>query len=69
MLGSAVIFFIVTNFGVWTGGSYGYTLSGFVNCYLLALPFFGNTLISTFVFSSAIEIFFKKKEMLKRIIN
>ena len=28
----AVIFFIITNFGVWLNGSYGYNLSGFVNC-------------------------------------
>ena len=45
----AIIFFIVTNFGVWTLGSYGYTLSGLLNCYLLALPFFGNTVISSLI--------------------
>ena len=51
----AVIFFIVTNFGVWLGGSYGFTFGGMINCYLLALPFFGYTLISTLMFSVIIE--------------
>ena len=50
MLG-ALIFFTITNFGVWSLGSYGYSLNGFINCYVLALPFFGYTLISTLVFS------------------
>ena len=52
---SAVIFFLFSNFGVWLGGSYGYNLNGFVNCYLFALPFFGNTLVSTILFSAIIE--------------
>jgi len=51
----ALVFFIVTNFGVWLTGSYGYTLSGLVNCYILAIPFFGYSLISTLIFSVAIE--------------
>ena len=51
----AVIFFLVSNFGVWLGGSYGYSLSGFLSCYILALPFFGNTLVSTILFSTVIE--------------
>ena len=37
--GGALIFFIISNFGVWTLGSYGYTLQGFINCYVLAIPF------------------------------
>ena len=51
----ATIFYLLTNFGVWINGSYGYTLSGLVSCYILALPFFGNTLISTLLFSAIIE--------------
>ena len=49
------IFFIVTNFGVWLMGSYGYTVEGFILCYTLAIPFFAYNLISTFVFSAIIE--------------
>ncbi len=58
-LSGALIFFLVSNFGVWVGGSYGYSLSGFVNCYFLAIPFFGYTIISTLIFSVLIETVYK----------
>ena len=51
----ACLFFIITNFGVWSLGYYGYTLGGLMNCYFLAIPFFYYTLISTFIFSAIIE--------------
>ena len=63
-LTGAVIFFILSNFGVWASGSYGYTLNGFISCYLLAIPFFGYSLISTLIFSVIIETiyrFYQKK--------
>ena len=31
-LAGACLFFVVTNFGVWTLGSYGYTIEGFLLC-------------------------------------
>ena len=52
----AVIFFVLSNFGVWLGGSYGYDLNGLLNCYILAIPFFTNTVISTILFSILIEL-------------
>ena len=55
----ALIFFIITNFGVWSMGSYGYNFEGLVTCYILALPFFGYSLVSTFIFSSVIETLLK----------
>ena len=55
----ACLFFIITNFGVWSLGSYGYTLQGFMTCYTLAIPFFGNTLIGTLIFASLIEIIYR----------
>ena len=58
-LTGAVIFFVVTNFGVWLGGSYGYNINGLISCYILALPFFGYTFISTIVFSIIIETVYK----------
>ena len=61
------IFFIVTNFGVWSLGSYGYSIEGFLLCYTLAIPFFAYSLISTFMFSGIIEIVCKLK--LLRISN
>ncbi len=55
----AIIFFIVTNFGVWSFGSYGYSFEGIVACYTLALPFFAYSLLSTFLFSCVIETIYK----------
>ena len=51
----ALLFYLITNFGVWSLGSYGYTLEGFIACYTLAIPFFAYSLISTFIFSGFIE--------------
>lgn len=56
----AIIFFLVTNFGVWASGMYGYTLSGFIDCYFLAIPFFAYNAISTLMFSIIIEILSNK---------
>lgn len=55
----ACLFFVITNFGVWSLGSYGYDLNGFIICYTLALPFFAYSLISTFIFSGVIESIIK----------
>jgi len=41
----SVVFFVVTNLGVWlVGDLYPRTLDGLVICYLVAIPFFRNTL-------------------------
>ena len=58
LLGS-LIFFIISNLGVWLGGSYGYSFNGLVSCYILALPFFSYTIISSLVFSVIIETIYK----------
>jgi len=55
----AIIFFIVTNFGVWTTGMYGLTLVGLKTSYILAIPFFTYSLISTLLFSAIIEAGYK----------
>ena len=51
----ALMFYLITNFGVWSLGSYGYTLDGFILCYTLAIPFFAYSIVSTFIFSGIIE--------------
>ena len=63
----ACSFFIITNFGVWTLGSYGYNFEGLLLNYTLALPFFGYSLISTFIFSTIIETIYKFKFVKKTI--
>ena len=57
----ACAFFIITNFGVWSFGSYGYTLEGLILCYTLAIPFFTYSLIATLIFSTIIETVIKLK--------
>ena len=51
LLGS-ILFYIVSNFGVWLlSGLYTKNLSGLIECYVMAIPFFVNTLFSTIFFS------------------
>ena len=65
----ACIFFIITNFGVWSLGSYGYTFQGLLLSYTLAIPFFAYSLISTFVFSGIVETIVKLKFLRIKTIN
>ena len=60
----ALLFYIITNFGVWTTGVYGFEFSGLVASYTLAIPFFTYTIISTLIFSSVIEFFIYLKNYL-----
>ena len=52
---ASLIFFIFTNFGVWVLGSYGYSYEGLITCYIAAIPFYTNTLLSTVIYSVIIE--------------
>lgn len=50
---SALFFFAFTNWAVWFFGTwYSADLSGLQQSYLLAIPFFKNTLLSNFVYSA-----------------
>jgi len=43
---SSVLFFVITNFGVWlVSGLYPKTATGLVSCYVAAIPFFRNALV------------------------
>ena len=53
------IFYLVTNFGVWLSGFYGYNINGLLTCYILAIPFFGHTLAATIIYSLVIEALYK----------
>ncbi len=49
---SATLFFIVSNFGTWlTGILYPMSFSGLIECYIAAIPFFGNTLAGNLIYS------------------
>ena len=52
VLGSCILFFLISNFQVWMmSSSYPKSFSGILECYTLAIPFFGMTLLSTFFYS------------------
>ena len=49
---AATLFFLVTNFAVWARGSlYPIDASGLLQCYVAALPFYGNTLAGHVLYS------------------
>jgi hypothetical protein len=57
----SILFFIITNFGVWSLGSpgldnvpYEKNLQGLIKCYVLAIPFIKNTVLSTLIFSYSV---------------
>jgi hypothetical protein len=51
---SACVFFLVTNFAVWSfGGLYSKTWAGLVECFTMALPFFRFTLLGDVSFAAA----------------
>jgi len=60
---SAVLFFLVTNFAVWAFTPwYAKTLSGIIQCYVMAIPFFRNTLLGNLFY---VTVFFGAYEIAK----
>lgn len=65
-LASAVIFFIFTNFATWLAyDTYTKDMNGLIQCYVMAIPFFRNTLGGDMLF---ISVFVAIYEMLSRAI-
>ena len=63
-IGGSLLFFLVTNFGVWASGSfYPKTLEGLISCYAAGIPFFGNTLAGSVFYSGL--MFFGYKQIRK----
>jgi len=53
-LTSSIAFFALSNFGMWASGYYPRTFAGLVECYVAALPFFRNTLVSDVLYTAAL---------------
>ena len=52
-LASSILFFLVSNFGVWAlSGMYPHNSAGLVACYVAAIPFFQNTVAGDLVYSA-----------------
>jgi len=61
-LASSVCFFAITNFGAWlTLEMYEKNLTGLLQSYVLAIPFFHNTLISTLLYLVVLKLLFNFK--------
>ncbi len=64
-IGASVLFFIITNFGVWlTGSIYPKTLEGLSACFIAAIPFFRNTLAGDLFYTG---VFFGGFELVKNL--
>ena len=52
-VGAGVIFYLVTNFAVWISPSslYSKNVGGLLDCYIMALPFFRNTLLGNLFYT------------------
>lgn len=51
-IAGSLIFFLISNFGVWIiGDMYKKNLTGLLSCYMLAIPFLKNSILSTIMFS------------------
>lgn len=62
-LGSSLLFFLITNFGVWAATSmYEKSLSGLIESYVMALPFFRNTIVGDLLYTG---LFFGSYELVK----
>lgn len=46
---ASLAFFVISNFGVYLGGYYGYGFDGLVACYVAAIPFWGLSLVGDLV--------------------
>jgi len=65
-LSSSLLFFIVSNLGVWLGRFiYPHSAAGLAACYTAAIPFFNSTLLSDLLYSS---LFFGAFEFAQRRI-
>lgn len=64
---SSLFFYLITNFGVWLATPlYPKTLSGLLNCYTMAIPFFRNTILGDLLYTG---VFFGTYEIVLRFLN
>lgn len=51
-LGGSMIFFLISNFGTFLQGYYGYSVAGLTECYAMALPFYKSEFSTTIFMNS-----------------
>lgn len=66
-IGSSILFFLITNFGVWLMGSmYEKSFAGLLEAYIMGLPFFRNTLLGDLGY---VGLFFGSYEYLLFVVS
>lgn len=63
---SSIIFFVITNFGVWLMGWYPHNLNGLINCYVMAIPFLRYSLLGDLIYVAA---FFGSYELIAKKVR
>lgn len=70
IMGSS-LFFVLSNLFVFLEGGYSYTFNGFINCYIMALPFYSyqimGDLFYNFIIFGAYILFFQNYLVRKKI--
>jgi len=73
---SAIIFYLVSNFGVWLMGWYPKTPKGLIDCYVMGLPFIRNFTVATLFYALAffglyesVAYFVKDKKLAKALLT
>src|SRR6476661_4312654 len=62
---SSILFFVITNFGMWMfSGFYPRTLAGLEACYVAAIPFFQNTIAGDLFYATLLFGAFRIAELL-----
>jgi len=51
---SSLLFYVITNFGVWAMGWYPQTAKGLLDCYILGLPFLRDFTASTLLYAAVL---------------
>lgn len=59
VFGASISFFLISNFGVWYF-NYPLNWGGFLSCFMLALPFFINSLAGDLFYTSVLQFSFNK---------
>jgi len=63
---SSILFFLITNFGVWVGGWYPHNLNGLMQSYMMGIPFFKNTVLGDFCYTG---VFFSCYELAQLLVT
>lgn len=67
---SSVLFFLITNFGVWSAGDgtiYPKSFAGLIECYTAGIPFFRNTLLGDVVYTAVLFGIFEGVERMLHV--